>query len=376
MQSLIKRRITLPDGPATLVRLPGVPEPGPATDALLQAARRLTGEHIFVMGPGAAGTALWAARQGGMVTYWTDNIAEAVSLEASFRLNHHLARLQVVLQPDFSGLAPAFYTMALVHLPRGRALQIEALALAAALLQPGGRLVFVGATREGVKGAHREAQRLFGHAGIVVRKGGYHAGLAQRPDGAFPIPEVVYETRSIAVDDITTQLVSCPGVFAWDRLDDGAAALIAGMDVEPDTDVLEVGCGTGLPGLAALRCGVRATLVDVSARAVASARRTLAANGYSDVPVLLSQGAAVVQGQMFDTVITNPPFHQGHGMDFEVARGFVHEAARVLRYGGRLYLVANAFLKYEPWLRESFARVSIAWEDRRFKVWRAEKPGF
>ncbi len=376
MQSLIKRRITLPDGPATLARLPGVPEPGPATGALLQAARRLTGEHVFVMGPGATGAALWAARQGGTVTYWTDNVAEAESLEASFRLNRLLARLQVVLQPDFSGLTPAFYTMALVHLPRGRALQTEALALVAALLQPGGRLVFVGATREGVKGAHREAQRLFGHAGIVVRKAGYHAGLAQRPEGAFPIPQVGYETRTIVVDGVATQLVSCPGVFAWDRLDDGAAALIAGMDIEPGTDVLEIGCGTGLPGLAALRCGATATLVDVSARAVASAQRTLAANGYPDVPVLLSQGAAAVQERTFDMVITNPPFHQGHGVDFEVARGFVREAARVLRYGGHLYLVANAFLKYEPWLRESFARVGVAWEDRRFQVWHAEKPGF
>jgi 16S rRNA (guanine1207-N2)-methyltransferase len=366
----------LPDGAVTLVRLPGVPEPGPATDVLLQAARRVTEERVFVMGPSATATALWAARQGGMVTYWTENMAEAESLEASFRLNHRLPHPHVVLQADFSGLTPASYALALVHVPRGRALQTEALALAAALLRPGGRLAFVGATREGIKGAHKEAQRIFGHAGIVVRKGGYHAGLAQRPEGTFPLPDIGYEARAIVVDDCATQLVSCPGVFAWDRLDDGAAALIAGMEIAPGADVLEIGCGTGLPGLAALRRGAEVTCVDVSARAVASARRTLAANGYPEAPVWLSQGAAAVQGRTFDTVITNPPFHQGHGVDFEVAHGFVREAAGVLRYGGHLYLVANAFLKYAPWLRESFAKVDVAWEDRRFKVWHAEKPGF
>jgi 16S rRNA (guanine1207-N2)-methyltransferase len=375
MQSFIKRRITLPDSAVILARLPGVPEPGSATDALLQAARRLTGARVFIIGPGAIATALWAALQGGTVTYWTENLAEAESLKASFRLNH-LGPSRVIVQPDFAGLMPASYAMALVHLPRARALQSESLALAAALLRPGGRLGFVGATREGVKGAHKEAQRIFGHAGIVVRKGGYHAGLAHRPEGEFPVPNVDYQTRPIAVEGIATQLVSCPGVFAGDRLDDGAAALIAGMKIAPDADVLEIGCGTGLPGLAALRRGARVTLVDVSARAVASARRTLAANGYPDVPVLLSHGAATVEGQTFDTVITNPPFHQGHGVDFEVAHGFMCEAARVLRYGGHLYLVANAFLKYEPWLKESFARVDVAWEDRRFKVWHAEKPGF
>ncbi len=372
MHALIKRRMILPDGPAMLARLPGVPEPDPATDALLQAARRVTGERVFVMGPGATATALWAARQGGVVTYWTANVAEAASLEASFKLNRHLTRPRVVLQADFARLPPASWAMALVHLPRGRVLQHEALALSAALLQPGGRLVFVGATREGVKGAHKEARRLFGHAGIVVRKGGYHAGLAVRPDGAFPMPEVVYKTRSIVMDGVATQVVSCPGVFAGDRLDDGAAALIAGMVIEPETDVLEIGCGTGLPGLAALRRGAEVTLGDVSARAVASAQRTLAANGYPDAPVLLSQGAGAVPDRQFATVITNPPFHQGHGVDFEVARGFVREAARVLRYGGHLYLVANAFLKYEPWLRENFASVDIAWDDHRFRVWHAK----
>ncbi len=34
-------------------------------------------------------------------------------------------------------------------------------------------------------------------------------------------------------------------------------------------------------------------------------------------------------------------------------------------------LVANAFLRYEPWLKEHFPRVEIAWESRRFKVWEA-----
>jgi 16S rRNA (guanine1207-N2)-methyltransferase len=241
------------------------------------------------------------------------------------------------------------------------------------MLREGGRLVFVGATNEGIKGAVKQAKAIFGQAGIVARKGGYHAGLAQRPRGAFPLPAVNYAGYDIIVDGHPTRLVSCAGAFARDRLDAGAAALVAGMQVTAGRRVLDLGCGTGLAGLAALRRGAEVTLVDVSARAAASTQRTLAANGYPDAAVHLACGAAPIAPATMDSVVTNPPFHRGHGVDFEVAQLFVRESARVLKAGGKVYLVANAFLQYDPWLKASFSRVDIAWEDRQFRVWEGVK---
>lgn len=366
---------TLPDGPVDIARLAGVPEPGPGHTALFAAARHVNTTRVFVAGPGATATALWAARAGASVTYWTENVAEGQALAASFAHNR-LPAPHSFVQADFAGLEPATCEMALIHLPRGKDMQEEILRLAAAMLSPGGRLVFVGATNEGVKSALQQAAALFGQAGIVVRKGGYHAGLAQRPAGDFPLPEVHRTENNIVVDGAPARLVSYTGAFAADRLDDGAAALIAGMQVAPGARVLELGCGTGLVGLAALRRGANAVLTDVSARAVVSARETLAANGYPDVPVAHACGAATMETATFDAVIANPPFHQGHGIHFEAAKMFIEEAARVLRAGGTLYLVANAFLDYEPWLKAEFSTVKAVWEDRRFRVWEArKKPG-
>jgi 16S rRNA G1207 methylase RsmC len=358
----------LPDGPITIVHLPGVPEPGPGNAALLAAARNVTAAHTFVAGPGATATALWTARAGAAVTYWTENAAEGQSLKASFAHNR-LPAPQCFVQADFAGMEPATCEAALLHLPRGRETQDEALRLAVAMLSPGGRLVFVGATHEGIRSALEQARAILGQAGIVVRKGGYHAGLAVRPDGDFPLPAIGRTERNIVVDGAPTRLVSFTGAFAPDRLDDGAAALIAGMQIPPGAHVLDLGCGTGLVGLAALRRGAHAMLTDVSARAVISARETLAANGYPDIPVAHACGAATVETATCDIVVTNPPFHQGHGLHFEVAKVFIEEAARVLKAGGRLYLVANAFLNYEPWLRAHFAKLQQVWSDRRFRVW-------
>lgn len=368
---LIQHTLLLPDGPLTLQRAPGTPVAAEGTAALLAAARRIVGPRVFVMGPGITAAASWAARAGAHVTAWTENAAEAATLRATFDAAGWPPP-QLFLQDDFTGLEQATCDMALLLLPRGRALQNEAWRVAAAMLRPGGRLIFAGATCEGVDSALPEARNVFGRSNIVVRKGGYHAGLAERPAaGEFPLPEVNYETHALTLEGAPTVLASTAGVFAPDRLDAGAAALIAGMRVAAGMCVLELGCGTGLVTLAARRRGAEVAAGDVSARAVASTRRTLAANGFPDVPVRLSIGAAAFAGQRFDAVLANPPFHQGHGMDFENARLFIAGAREALSAEGKLYLVANAFLKYEGALRQHFTHVRCIWEDRRFRVWEA-----
>ena len=362
----------LPDGPLPMIRLPGAPEPDMGHAALFAAARHVAASRVFITGPGATPTALWAARAGATVTCWTENAAEGQSLIASFAHNR-LPAAKCFVQADFAGLQPATCDAAFLHLPRGRETQEEALRLAAAMLRPDGRLVFVGATREGVKSALQRAQTIFGQAGIVVRKGGFHAGLAQRPTGDFPLPDIRRSDRAIVVDGVPTQLVSYTGAFAPDRLDDGAAALIAAMRIPAGASVLDLGCGTGLVGLAALRRGANVMLTDVSARAARAAQETLAANGYPGIPIAHACGAATIETATLDIVVANPPFHQGHGLHFETAQFFIEEAARVLKAGGKLYLVANAFLGYEPWLRAHFARVEQVWNDRHFRVWEAQK---
>ncbi|MEA3308070.1 MAG: methyltransferase [Chloroflexota bacterium] len=365
--------IELPSGPAALLRAPGVPLMEKATRALLKAAQRIQpGTRVLVLGPGATAAALWAARAGGQVTHWTELLNEAETFRATFAANK-MPLPQQFLQADFKGLTPVSYDRALLYLPRGHALQVMALQLAAALLKPRGRLYFVGATREGVKQAIGEARNIFEHAGVLVRKGGYHASVARRPEGEFPLPAVNYTKNEFLVAGADTCQISTEGMFAHGRLDEGAASLIAGMQIEAGSRVLDLGCGTGLVGLAALRRGAKVTLVDISSRAVTSTRRTLAVNGYPDAPVHLSVGTAAVAGQTFDTVITNPPFHSGYEMDFEIAQLFIAETAQILRPGGTLYLVVNAFLDYKGWLQEAFPHVELAWQNASYKVWCSTK---
>jgi 16S rRNA (guanine1207-N2)-methyltransferase len=142
------------------------------------------------------------------------------------------------------------------------------------------------------------------------------------------------------------------------------------MAVSDGEHVLDLGCGTGLAGLAAARRagGEGVVLVDADARAVESARRTLSASGVVASEVLLSDCGSAVLERGFDVVITNPPFHQEVGVDYEVACQFVRDAARVLCCDGRLFLVANRFLRYGDLVREAFGNVATAYADGRYHV--------
>jgi 16S rRNA (guanine1207-N2)-methyltransferase len=371
-QWMTAHRHMLPDGPFDLVGLPGAYPYGSAHQAGFEALRRVTARRVCLLGPGTAPLGLWAARSGAEVIAWHDSLAEALTTEATFAANNQPPPTLIRDREPLPSLAGSC-DLALVHLPRGRDLQARLLQLAEWVLVPGGKLVFTGAKNEGFGSALTAAKERFGQAGVVARKGGFHAALAYRSSTDLPDPDDGCQSYAIDVAGEETELVSCTGAFAGDRLDVGAAALIRGMVIEAGSSVLDLGCGTGLVGLAALRAGALVTGTDVSAAAVASTRRTWAANGYPDAVAHLSVGAAALAGGALQTVVTNPPFHRGRDTDFEVAQLFVREAARVLISGGDLYLVANAFLDYTKWLQQDFRKVTVVHEDTRFRVWHGRR---
>ena len=179
-----------------------------------------------------------------------------------------------------------------------------------------------------------------------------------------------------------------PGLFSWDTVDEGTQRLVEHMEIRPEERVLDLGSGYGLAGLVAadLAPRGRVVLVDADCVAAEASRRTLERNVMAHAEALLSDcGSALLApasgGRQvrakgiapFDVVITNPPFHQGRGVSVDVARQFIHDAAALLRPGGRLYLVANRFIPYGREMAGLFQEVGGIYQDNRFQVWRAIK---
>jgi len=347
----------------------------PGTAALLEVAQIGPADRVLDLGCGTGVIGAAAALEAlqGEALLVDCNVAAVACAQATLAANG-IANAQVRLADGCAGLTPAPFDCVLCHLPRERAVQEELLRGAAAVLRPGGVLYFVAHRQAGVRSIIEWARELFGRCGVLRQKKGYHVAMAVRPaerDFALPVP--VYSTHFVLLDGVETAVVGKPGIFAWNRLDDGTRALVAAMEVGATERVLDLGCGTGLAGVAAARRATagQAVLVDADLRAVEAAQRTLAANAIANAAALLSDCGDELPAASFDVVVTNPPFHQDVAMEPTAAHRFIAAAARLLRPEGRLYLVANRFLPYGPWIEATFARVWVAGEDRAFRVWGA-----
>ncbi|MFX4293528.1 HemK2/MTQ2 family protein methyltransferase [Streptomyces bohaiensis] len=103
------------------------------------------------------------------------------------------------------------------------------------------------------------------------------------------------------------RLFRLPGVY---RPQADTLLLAAAMRREgftPGTEVLDLCTGSGALALHAARLGARVTAVDISRRAVASARLNTA---FARLPVSVRRGdlLSVLRGRAFDALVSNPPY--------------------------------------------------------------------
>ncbi|MGH4031146.1 HemK2/MTQ2 family protein methyltransferase [Actinomycetota bacterium Odt1-20B] len=156
---------------------------------------------------------------------------------------------------------------------------------------------------------------------------------------------------------MTAALLAPPGVYAPQH---DTRLLADELRCEPlpaGADVLDIGTGTGAVGLAAAELGARVTAVDISRRAVLTARL----NAWrSRLPLRVLRGdlLAPVTDRTFDLILANPPYvpassprvpTRGPARAWDAGRDgrlvldrICHGAPALLRPGGRLLLVHSA----------------------------------
>jgi ribosomal protein L11 methyltransferase len=122
--------------------------------------------------------------------------------------------------------------------------------------------------------------------------------------------------------------------------------------------VLDLGSGTGILALAALRLGAAAaTCVDVNPDAVASARQNGIANGLDDRLAHRCGGADDLRGERFDLVVAN--------IGGELLLDHAAAIAALARAGGRL-LLSGLLRGWADELERAYARLGCRALARRF----------
>ena len=184
-----------------------------------------------------------------------------------------------------------------------------------------------------------------------------------------------WSTWSLVVGDVRAELFELPGVFSQSELDEGTKMLLEHAPALRGDSVLDLGCGVGTIGIAwALQHPTaQVVLLDHDYFAVSAARRNVEALGLGSRVEVVYGDLPQLRGRRFDTVLTNPPFHQGAAVSTSTTYRWFDSLGQVLRPGGDLSVVANRFLAYADPLEKAFRQVRILHEDGRFRLWYARQ---
>ena len=276
------------------------------------------------------------------------------------RLKH--ARWSVV--PRLEGGA---YELGLVLLTKHKEENFANIARGWELLAPGGRLVCSGANDDGAASLEKQVGKAFGLADKISK---FHCRVFWLDKGERTPPD--YWRGLAGLQPVGAgPWLSQPGIFSWDRVDDGSALLARYLPHDISGDVADFGCGWGYLSRQLLdRCPAitRLDMIDAEHRAIEAATANVADPRASAHWLdLIAEPAPAT----YDAIVCNPPFHAGRAAEPALGQGFIEVAARALRPGGRFYMVANRGLPYEPQLKEHFALFETLADNNKFRVSRA-----
>jgi 16S rRNA G1207 methylase RsmC len=290
------------------------------------------------------------------------------------RLQEELAARQLPAQvrtaADLWDL-PAQYQTVLYPVPRGgeRSLKLDMIEQAFHVLPSQGNLVALTPYEQdqvlpaALKKVFKRARIPDGGMGMVF--------LCQRHgDRPRRRHEMTYQVRSDFGRSL--RFLSRPGVFSYGRFDNGARALVETMAIQQGDRVLDLGCGCGTNGIfAGLRSGPDGftAFVDSNIRAVGLAEFNAAAQGLTHFQAIADSSVGCFHDDSFDVVLANPPYYAQHA----IAQLFIAQSLRVLRPGGRLYLVTKQPDVVGALVIESFSDAEAA-ERRGYHILCGQKP--
>ena len=250
------------------------------------------------------------------------------------------------------------------------------------LLPVGGTLLCCGYKNEGIKTFAKRAQEVWNSEPELTR-GEQHLHFyrfTKTSAAAAALNESDYHALHPVADLNGMTLVSKPGIFAWDRIDNGSAFLLEHLRGFLPADCtgksgIDLGCGYGLLAVALLQAGCsRVVATDNNAAAIRACSVNLQQHcGSSETAVSAADCAAGID-ERFDLLLCNPPFHQGFDVEQDLTERFLLAARRLLHPRGRALFVSNSFIPLERKAEAHFTQVQTLANNGRFRLTMLAEP--
>lgn len=258
--------------------------------------------------------------------------------------------------PDLWDLDPAFNTVLYAPLARGdRELKRDMIEQSYPILKSHGSLIVLSPVKKD-DFFPTVMKKVFGKVSIQSGKSGTILTSPRGADRPARRHEIRFQVRWPKCESLS--FISRPGVFTYGRMDDGARALAEVAEVNAGDQIVDLGCGTGTVGVIAGKAAgadAAVTFVDSNLRAVALADINAGANGLASYRVVADASLESLPNRNFDIALANPPYYAQHG----IARLFIRHSKRMLKAGGRLYVVTKQADVVELMLREHFGTPEV-----------------
>jgi len=297
---------------------------------------------------------------------WAAPIQTVQGFRPDFRA---LERMGVAVDPQPEGEG---FDMALVLAGRHRGQNELRVAEAVERVRDGGLIVVAGAKEDGIASLRK---RLAGLLEIEDALPKYH-GLAfwfRRSDRAGEAASALRAANPPVL--VEGRFHTAPGMFSHDRVDAGSRLLTENLPANLRGDVADFCAGWGfLAAMVAERCAAVTTLdlYEADFDALEAAKMNLEGAAPQKEFFWLDLLAEPVE-RRYDSLVMNPPFHKGAAADPEIGAGMIRAAAKALKPGGRLFMVANRQLPYEGVLKSAFSSSNEIAGDGGFRLWSARR---
>jgi len=279
-------------------------------------------------------------------------------------------------RPDFRALQqaglsvdptppPGMYTSVWVRAGRHRARNEMWIDQALVRLEPGGWLVVAGDLKQGADSVAKRLKRSFPagerrskHHGVV-----FFAAVPDPSDRETGRMDTVHQAEG---------WTTAPGVFSAGHVDPASRLLVEHLPADLTGRIADFGAGWGyLSGAIARRfpgtCHI--DLYEADYLALQAAKQNMAERlQETEAGFFWIDLASETVERRYDAIVMNPPFHEGRAADPALGQAFIEAAAKALRSGGRLFLVANRGLPYEAVLAGRFGQSGELARDAHYKV--------
>ena len=305
-------------------------------------------------------------------TSWSDSHTTHLATQENYARN--------LLPETFTALASTDspttdIDLVLWRVPKSTSLFEQQIARLRAVLTPE-TIIFVGGMDKHLLPNTKELLTRLGKVTTLAGKRKSHVFRVEF-DPSLPSP-FAPKNIELALPEYDLTISGDANVFAREKLDIGARFFIEQFAQLPKASTIaDIGCGNGVLSLAVHKLQPQATVYacDESYQAIVAARANWQRNfgAANEGNFAVDDGLSNYQGEPFDLILCNPPFHQQHVIGDHIARQLFTQSKKHLAPGGQLWVVGNRHLDYHIVLKKIFGNCRQQAANQKFVVLVAQR---